>query len=225
MCGRFVFMSSGKLLAERFELEEEPDLEARYNIAPSQPVPAIRVKSSRRELSMLRWGLITFWAKDPKIGYKMINARSESVAEKPAFRSAFKQRRCLILADGFYEWDKSEKPKQPYLFQMKDQKPFAFAGLWEHWKGDDDEIIESCTILTTDANDLVTTLHDRMPVILTPADYASWIDPDPKKPEMLRELLVPYPADKMEAYPVTTKVNKPSYDEPGCIQPTTDKRL
>jgi len=225
MCGRFVLMSPGKLLAERLELEEKPDLEPRYNIAPSQPVPVIRVISSRRELSMLRWGLIPFWAKDPKIGYKMINARSESVGEKPAFRSAFRQRRCLILADGFYEWDRSKKPKRPYLFRMKDEKPFAFAGLWEHWQGAEGDTIESCTILTTDANDLVAALHDRMPVILSPGHYASWIDPDQKNPEMLRELLVPYPADEMEAYPVTTKVNKPTYDEPDCITPSTATML
>lgn len=221
MCGRFVLIATGRIIAEQFQLDHEPVLEPRYNIAPSQPIAAIRLDPAltRRELIVLRWGLIPFWAKDPKIGYKMINARSESVVEKPAFRSAFKQRRCLILADGFYEWEKRKKPKQPYLFRMKDQKPFAFAGLWEHWEGGEGEIIESCTILTTDANDLVITLHDRMPVILSPDDYASWIDPNAKKPEMLGEFLVPYPADEMQAYPVTNKVNRPSYDEPDCIRP------
>ena len=221
MCGRFILIAVGRIVAERFQLENEPDLEPRYNIAPSQLVAAVIRDhvSARRELKMLRWGLVPGWAKDPSLGYKMINARSESAPEKPAFRNAFRRRRCLVLADGYYEWDKGMKPKQPYLLRMKDGQPFAFAGLWEWWQGAEGEIIESCTILTTDANELVMVLHDRMPVILPSAAYASWIDTETQKPDTLRELLVPHPADRMESYPVSTKVNNASYDEADCIQP------
>lgn len=221
MCGRFVLMALGRMVAELFELEEEPLLEPRYNIAPTQPVAVVRLAADRvtRELATLRWGLIPFWAKDTKIGYKMINAKSETIAEKPAFRVAFKHRRCLIPADGFYEWKKRKDSKQPYLVRMKDSLPFAFAGLWEHWDGKDGEVIQSCIILTTDANDLVMEIHDRMPVILHPKDYRIWLDITLSDPEKLLNLLKPYPADEMTAYPVNPVVNKPSEEGPKCVEP------
>jgi len=209
------------MVAELFELEAEPHLEPRYNIAPTQPVAAIRVAAGTgdRELVFLRWGLIPSWAKDTKIGYKMINAKSETVAQKPAFRAAFRHRRCLIPADGFYEWKKGTGTKQPYLVRMKDNLPFAFAGLWERWESQNGEIIESCTILTVDANDLVSEIHDRMPVILHPKDHRIWLDAALRDPEKLLKLLNAYPADEMTALPVNPLVNKPSEDSPKCIEP------
>jgi putative SOS response-associated peptidase YedK len=212
MCGRFVLMAAGKLLAEHFQLNHEPSIEPRHNIAPSQLVAVVRLEpgSTIRELQMLRWGLIPFWAKDQSIGYKMINARAETVGKKPAFREAFKRRRCLIPADGFYEWKRIEKRKQPYLVQMANGALFAFAGLWDRWTGPESETIESCTILTTDANELVSRLHDRMPVILSPGDYERWLDPNVKNLDGLMQLLSPFPADFMTAYPVSPELNKPA---------------
>ncbi len=166
---------------------------------------------------MLRWGLIPSWAKDPSIGNKMINARAETVSEKPSFRSAFKKRRCLIVADGFYEWQKTDGGKQPFHIKMNDSSPFAFAGLWETWDKDG-EAIRSCSIITTDANDLMNEIHHRMPVILHPEDYGVWIDSGFEEKEALMELLKPYPSDEMEAYAVSRRVNKPSNNEPSVLE-------
>jgi len=223
MCGRFVLMTPGKSLAEHFRLAEEPSLEPRYNIAPTQPVAIIEPKagSSLRELKIVRWGLIPFWAKDAKIGARFINARSETASDKPAFRSAFKMRRCLIPADGFYEWKKLEKDRDPYLVVLASRMPFAFAGLWESWKSPDGELIESCAILTTDANELLRPIHDRMPVILSPTDYELWLNPDPKTIESLKHVLKPFPSEQMIMFPVSGKVNKANYDAPDCVQPLT----
>jgi len=221
MCGRFVLMTPGKSLAERFGLEEVLDLEPRYNIAPTQVVAVIRVdrETLQRRLVQVKWGLIPFWAKDTSIGNRLINARGESAAEKPAFRSAFKTRRCLVPADGFYEWEKRKGgQKQPYLVRNADGSPFAFAGLWEIWTGPEGEIVESCTILTTDANDLTRPIHERMPVILHPKDYDLWLDPEVKDPELLKPLLRPYPSEEMVAEPVSSKVNKATYDAPDCVE-------
>lgn len=221
MCGRFVLMTPGRSLAEKFGLSEEPFLEPRYNIAPTQMVAIIRLRpeASERALVFVKWGLIPFWAKDRSIAPKLINARAETAAEKPAFRAAFKYRRCLIPADGFYEWQsRPKRAKQPYLITASDGKPFAFAGLWEHWESPDGEVAESCTILTTDSNELVQVLHDRMPVILHEKDYELWLDPDIKDPKLLKPLLQSYPADKMKSYPVTTRVNKADYDAPECVE-------
>src|SRR5271157_5522444 len=221
MCGRFVLMSPGKLLAERFDLEEVPDLKPRYNIAPTQMVAVVRLEkeTGRRRLDLLRWGLIPFWSKDPSIGNRLINARAESAAEKPAFRSAFKSGRCLVPADGYYEWKKGKGgQKQPYLARNADGSPFAFAGLWEKWQAPEDQIIASCTILTTDANDLTQPIHDRMPVILKPEDYDLWLDPQVKAPNLLKPLLRPYPSEEMVAEPVSPKVNKATYDAPDCVE-------
>jgi putative SOS response-associated peptidase YedK len=196
------------------------DLSPRYNIAPSQSIAAIRVapEARQREFVRLHWGLIPPWAKDRKIGYSTINARAETVDSKPSFRSAFKKRRCLILADGFYEWQKSEdKKKQPFHIHMKDNRPFAFAGLWERWKGGGEEI-ESCTIIVTEGNDVMKPIHDRMPVILDPADYGLWLDPEADNASQLRELLQPYAGDDLEADPVSTLVNSPKNDVAACVE-------
>src|SRR5271157_3426680 len=221
MCGRFVLMTVGKDLAKQFGLEEEPVLEPRYNIAPTQIVVIIRLDRDtlQKRLAQVKWGLIPFWAKDTSIGNRLINARGETAAEKPAFRAAFKSRRCLVPADGYYEWKKrKEGQKQPYLARNADGTPFAFAGLWEKWQAPEDQIIESCTILTTDANDLTQPIHDRMPVILKPADYDLWLDPQVKAPNLLKPLLRPYPSEEMVAEPVSPKVNKATYDAPDCVE-------
>ena len=222
MCGRFTLKTPEKALVEAFELFEVPELEPRYNIAPSQKVPVVRVSKTagQRELWMLRWGLIPAWADDPSIGSRMINARAETASTKPAFRSAFRHRRCLVVADGFYEWQKrKQRKKQPFYIRMRDERPFAFAGLWECWEAPDRSSIESCTILTTEANELIQPLHSRMPVVLHPSDYSLWVDPDTNDPRLLQPLLCPYLPDQMTAFPVSTQVNNPSNDEPTCVEP------
>lgn len=220
MCGRFILIAPGRIVAEHFSLDREPDLEPRYNIAPSQDVAVVRKspESDAREPVLLRWGLIPFWAEDTNIGYKMINARAETAAKKPAFKTAFKRRRCLIPTDGFYEWKKEGKQKTPYLCRMKDERLFAFAGIWEHWEGSEDEVVESCSILTTDANDLIALVHDRMPVILPEESYDDWLSIDSDDSTDLQSLLKPFPSDQMKAYPVGTEVNKPSQDRPELIE-------
>lgn len=226
MCGRFTLITPAEALAEQFQLFEIPSLAPRYNIAPTQPVAAVRrvPGDGQRELVLLRWGLVPFWAKDPGIGARMINARSETVAEKPAFRAAFRRRRCLVPADGFYEWRRLERGKQPFYVRLRDERPFAFAGLWEHWEGPDEAAIDSCTLLTTEPNDLIRPVHSRMPVILAPKDYDLWLDPGVQKAELLRPLLRPYPSEGMLAYPISTWVNKPKNDSPRCIEPLTQSQ-
>lgn len=219
MCGRYTLKTPINVLAEGFEIQEYPSsITPSYNIAPTQEVAAVVEEDEQRKLEMFHWGLIPSWAKDPAIGNKMINARAETVSEKPSFRKAFKVRRCLILADGFYEWQKTDNGKQPYHIKMEDDSPFAFAGLWEVW-GKNGEEIRSCTIITTEANDLMNEIHPRMPVILPPEDYGLWLDPDFEEKEPLTSLLKPYPADEMEAYPVSRRVNKPSNNEPSVLEP------
>ncbi|MBD1831417.1 SOS response-associated peptidase [Cyanobacteria bacterium FACHB-472] len=219
MCGRFSQSKSAETIAQVFQVNNVPPLTPRYNIAPTQQIQTIlqNAEQSEREFKMLHWGLIPSWAKDSKMGARMINARAETVTEKPSFRAAFKQRRCLILADGFYEWQQQEKNKQPFYFRMNDEHPFAFAGLWEHWKSGDGEVIDSCTILTTEPNDLMRPVHNRMPVIIEPKDYDLWLDTEVKKPELLQPLLRSYSAEEMTAYPVSTKVNKPVNDSAELI--------
>ncbi|XPM59709.1 MAG: SOS response-associated peptidase [Leptolyngbya sp. IPPAS B-1204] len=220
MCGRFTLTQSAEAIAEAFDLDEVPRFVPGYNIAPTQPVPTIRAsKTSGREFDYLYWGLIPSWSKDPTIGARMINARAETVTEKPSFRTAFKRRRCLIVADGFYEWQKLGSKKQPYYFQLKDHQIFGFAGLWEHWHSPEGDEIQSCTILTTAANELMRSVHDRMPVILHPQDYDLWLDPTIQANERLHSLLRPYPDAEMHAYPVSTRVNSPQNDSPDCIAP------
>jgi putative SOS response-associated peptidase YedK len=224
MCGRFALITPGEEIAETFQLAETPALAPRYNIAPTQPVAAVRIAphsphdQQRRELALLHWGLIPTWAKDPSIGARLINARSETAAEKPSFRSAFKYRRCLVPADGFYEWQKVDGQKQPYFIRLHEEGPLAIAGLWEHWQSPDGSEIESVTLLTTAANDMVRPLHDRMPVIIAPADYALWLDTAVQKPDQIQRLLRPYPG-AMLAYPVNPLVNNPRNDTAACLQP------
>lgn len=218
MCGRFTLRTSTKAIVEAFGLAEAPDFKPRFNIAPTQQIAAIKLdtETGTRQLSMFRWGLIPSWVDDPSIGNRMINARAESVAMKPAYRSAFKKGRCLVVADGFYEWKKVGKNKQPFFIRLKDDEPFAFAGLSEHWHRGD-QIIDSCAIITTDANELMAGIHDRMPVILSPEDYELWLEPDFHGQGKLLEMLKPYPADWMEAYPVSTVVNNPRNETKECI--------
>jgi len=218
MCGRYTLKTPINVLAERFDLDDySSSLSPSYNIAPTQEVAAIVEEGEERKLETFRWGLIPSWSKDPSIGNKMINARAETVSEKPSFRSAFKKRRCLIVADGFYEWQKTDGGKQPFHIKMNDSSPFAFAGLWEAWDKDGEEI-RSCSIITTDANDLMNEIHHRMPVILHPENYGVWIDSGFEEKEALMDLLKPYPSDEMEAYAVSRRVNKPSNNEPSVLE-------
>jgi putative SOS response-associated peptidase YedK len=221
MCGRFTLTDPNADLAVQFDLPSIPSLQPRYNIAPTQPVAAVRIaaEGTVREMVLLHWGLIPFWAKDPEIGARMINARAETVADRPAFRHAFRRRRCLVVADGFYEWQKQNGTKQPFYIRLRDAQPFAFAGLWERWEGADTGVIESCTLLTTQPNELMLPLHNRMPVILQPKDYDLWLDPEMQKVESLQPLLQPYPSQEMAAYAVSRWVNSPDNDDPRCILP------
>lgn len=219
MCGRFTLWTTPADMVEIFQLLRLPELSPRYNIAPTQPVAVVRQTESARELSLMRWGLIPSWAKEAAIGSRMINARAETVAAKPSFRAAFKRRRCLIPADGFYEWQKTGgRTKQPFYIGMKDEQPFAFAGLWENWTSADGSEIESCTVITTAVNDLLRELHDRMPVILNEDDYTRWLDPTPNSADDLQSLLHPFPAERMQFYAVGTIVNSPRNDVHQCIQ-------
>lgn len=222
MCGRFTLFDSDFLLHKVFGAQVSFELTPRYNIAPSQQIVAVRNRpdGGGREIAFLRWGFIPSWSKDPSIGYRMINARVETAAEKPAFRDAFKFRRCLIPASGFYEWKKEARSKQPHYLRMKDGRPFAIAGLWETWKGEGDAPIESCTILTTEANETVFPLHDRMPVILSPGDYDLWLNPEIVDLERFGSIFRPLPAGEMEAFPVGLLVNNPKVEDPRCIEPT-----
>lgn len=223
MCGRYTLRTPPAELAEFFGLFREPDVRPRYNIAPTQSVLAIRFdeNATPREPVLLRWGLIPSWADDAKIGSRMINARADTVATKPAFRAAFKRRRCLVAADGYYEWKQLDDGKQPYLIGRTAGGPMAFAGLWESWtKGE--EPIESCTIITTDANEAIGAIHDRMPVILPPEEYDRWLDPQSDAQE-LGGLLAPYPLDDLAARPVSRTVNNPRNDSAACIEPLVSR--
>lgn len=219
MCGRFTLAVEPEDLAQAFDLAEAPDdFPPRFNIAPSQPIAAI-LKSpddQERHFQLLKWGLIPSWAKDPSIGNRLINARGETVATKPSFRAAFKRRRCLIPATGFYEWQKHKGGKQPFYIRLRNQQPFAFAGLWETWQD-----IDTCTIITTEANEELEPIHNRMPVILNPEDYDTWLDPDNQDTAELQSLLLPFPSEAIEAYPISTHVNKPANDSPECIAPVS----
>ena len=247
MCGRYSLKTPADILAEHFELKQVPSMKPRYNIAPAQPIAVVRIGKwgqtrlssagqptkiladrliesdpNFREMGLLRWGLIPSWAKDPGIGNKMINARAETVSEKPAFREAFARSRCLIPADGYYEWQREDRMgqrKQPFYIRMKDKGLFAFAGLWEQWRGPDGKAVETCAILTTEPSQSLKEIHDRMPVILDPKDYEQWLDPYIRQAELLQPLLCPYPDDALTAYPVSLHVNDPSHDDAACIEP------
>jgi putative SOS response-associated peptidase YedK len=213
MCGRYALTSPPAVIAERFGLAWAAAVEPHYNIAPGQTIPAVREAGQGRELALLKWGLIPWWARDAHIGAKLINARVESLAGKPAFRDAYRHRRCLVPADAFYEWKQVDGRKQPYCIRMRDQALFAMAGLWERWKGPDGQVVESCTIVTVDANALVAELHDRMPLILAPGDYDAWLAGG------TRELPCAVTAEEMVAYPVSPLVSNAKYDDPACLTP------
>jgi putative SOS response-associated peptidase YedK len=227
MCGRYTLSTPTDEIAALFDLSTQLDLPAlpeRYNVAPTQEAAVVRVVApgTPRRLDLLRWGLVPYWADDLSIGNRMINARSESVADKPAFRRSFRRQRCLVATDGFYEWKKEGKLKQPYHIRRKDRHPFAFAGLWERWKNPEGNLLDTFTILTTSANDLLRPLHDRMPVIVDRRDFALWLDPEVTDPAVLQPLLAPAPPDEMETVPVSRTVNSPAYDGPGCIAPLVE---
>jgi putative SOS response-associated peptidase YedK len=221
MCGRFTMTVDPVQLREAFPwLDIREDWTPRFNIAPTQPVAVVPNRGDNR-LDFFRWGLIPSWAKDPAIGNRLINARAETLAEKASFRNAFRRRRCLVLADGFYEWktEAGSKRKQPMYISLKTGQPFGFAGLWEIWTSPDGSEVLSCTIITTEPNALVREIHNRMPVILERDAYSVWLDPAEKQPQDLQDLLMPYPPGEMMAIPVSTLVNSPSNDSPSCILP------
>ena len=220
MCGRFSLFAPGELISRQFDVVVDHEIEPRYNIAPTQPVAAVRLDQSgkEREFTYFSWGLIPSWSKDPKIGSRLINARSETAPEKPSFRNAFKRRRCLIPATGFYEWQKVGSGKQPMFIHAEDGSLFGLAGLWEIWSDAEGSVIQSCTILTTEPNELMAPIHNRMPVIIDPQDYSMWLDPGPDPLEAMH-LMRPYAVEKMAAYAVSTAVNNPRNENPDCIQP------
>lgn len=218
MCGRFVSFNSWAHLRETLTLLSPVELPPNYNVAPTQQVLVARERDGQREGVAMRWGLIPSWAKDKKMS--QINARADTAAEKPMFRSAFKKRRCLILANGYYEWKTTGKQKQPFFFRLQDEEPFTFAGLWEIWQGEG-EPLETCTILTTDANDLTKAVHDRMPVILTGDEALAWIGAEVDDPEKLKGLLQPYSPDKMTYYAVNPNVGNVKNNSHECIKPVS----
>jgi len=223
MCGRYELHSHPAAIALAFGLAHPPELHARYNIAPMTDVPVVRISTAgERELVRMRWGLVPRWAKDPSIGAKMINARGETIADKPSFRTAYRRHRCLLPADGFYEWvqvgDGPHPKKQPMHIGMKDGTPFGFAGLFERWLNANGEVLDTCTIVTTDANELLRPIHDRMPVIIAPAQYARWLDPAHAD---VVDLIAPYPSAAMAYYPVSTRLNNVRHDDAALIESVT----
>ncbi len=214
MCGRFTLKSPGRVRFDRVDCSNLPPLFPRYNIAPSQNVLALLQHDGVREAAFLQWGVIPSWSKD---GKGFINARSETIEDKPSFSESFQKRRCLIPADGFYEWQRSGKIAQPYYFQMQDESPFAFAGIWDEWRADG-KTIASCAIITTTANEILASIHDRMPVILRPESQDSWLNGD-SSPLTLKNLLAPYPASEMMSHPVSYDVNHPKTDDEYLTRP------
>ena len=225
MCGRFTLTKPIPWLAEILDVkntESVGSIPSRYNVAPGTDVAIVRAKESTdkdaRELDLARWGLVPFWAKDADFGARTINARSETASQKPAFRAAFRYKRCLIPADGFYEWAGSGRKKQPFFIHLEQRKPFAFAGLWESWTGADGSVLETCTVLTTEANEKLAELHHRMPVILPEESYAEWLNPRENRAKAIEPLLKPYPSEAFSYYPVSERVNSPRNDDAACIE-------
>lgn len=221
MCGRFTLTIPSDELAAAFPDFVVPEnQDPRYNIAPGQNILAVP-NTAERVASLYRWGLIPHWAKDPAIGHRMINARAETLNEKPSFRTSFRSKRCLLLADGFFEWRKEGTHKTPFYIRLKQGHPFGMAGLWDIWRSGSGELVRSCTIITTSANDIVAPIHDRMPVILDAADYPLWLSvPETVSPEDLQRLLrKPSPSSAMEAYAVSSTVNSPANESPECVAP------
>lgn len=223
MCGRITLTSSARELALQFELDpgvQLAHLEPRFNVAPSQDVAAVREDhDGHRVLSFERWGLVPHWAKDAAIGNRLINARAETVATKPAFANALRSRRCIVPADGFYEWSGSGAERRPYIFRRPDRAMIGLAGLYERWVGEGGEVVDSCTLITTAANETLAAFHDRMPVILAPSDYPHWLDRGAEDPDSVSSLLAPCPADWLESSPVSSRINNPRNDDPECLIP------
>jgi putative SOS response-associated peptidase YedK len=222
MCGRYRLSRRKQIIEENFDsVSGEEDWSPRYNIAPTQSIPVIRQnqKEPVRQLSLMKWGLIPSWAKDPSVAAQMINARSETASTKPAFRDALKSRRCLIPADGFYEWVRTEKEKQPYCFEVNEGQLFAFAGIWDRWKDASGNWIKTCSILTTQPNVVTSAVHDRMPVILDPNSYDLWLDPGTQNVAAVSDLLKPHDARAMRCYPISTRINHVANDDEACSAP------
>jgi putative SOS response-associated peptidase YedK len=221
MCGRYVFYA-GEDMFDRFYLDPHDNrdfqLNQNYNVSPGQFMPVVIPGSAKNQLSLMRWGLIPAWAKDPQIGYRLINARAESVTLKPSFRPSFRRHRCLVPANGFYEWQKGAKTKTPFYFTLKDQPLFAFAGLYDSWLSPDGSPLATFTIITSEANDLVLPIHSRMPIILKPQDEGLWLDPHAHESD-LTKILTPYPSNLMQTYPVSSRLNRPSQNDPDLIRP------
>lgn len=222
MCARYSFFSV-QVFQQEFDLEPE-GIEPHFNIAPTDVVPAIVDVGNGMELTMMQWGLVPSWAKDPSIGQKLINARADTVSEKPSFRTAIKKRRCLLPADGFFEWKGPKGHKQPYFIRMRSRKPFALAGLWEYWESGEGALV-SCTVVTTEPNELVSTIHTRMPVIIGHDDFARWLDPCMQSVESLLPLFAPYPSGEMEMFPVTKSMSNPGYESPSIVEPVPSETL
>jgi putative SOS response-associated peptidase YedK len=222
MCGRYVLKRKDlEALLTQLGIKDPRDFVSRFNIAPTTVVPAIRVKheTSAREAVGLQWGLVPFWAKDAKSGARLANARAEGIATKPSFREPFRRRRCVVPASGFYEWQTLGQKKYPWFFQLRDESPFVFAGLWEHWRGADRVVLETCSLITTTPNEVVSPLHDRMPVILRDTAIDTWLDPSIAVPARLEPLLVPLPGALMKSTPVSPRMNHVRHEGPDCIEP------
>ncbi|ROR35163.1 SOS response-associated peptidase [Inmirania thermothiophila] len=219
MCGRFALHAAPAEIAERFGVAPPEGLAPRYNIAPTQPVLAVRAGPDGREAAWLRWGLIPAWSAGPDRRYAMINARAETAAARPAFRNALRLRRCLVPASGFYEWRRAGGRRQPWYVRARDGRPLGLAGLWERWRDPAGGLVDSVAVLTVPANRLVARIHERMPVIVPPDAYARWLDPDLRDPALVADLLVPAPEEALEAWPVAGRVNRADVDEPALIEP------
>lgn len=224
MCGRYAFYSPHESVVRLFGVKDASDVEPRYNIAPTQYVAAVREDAAAgRQLRMLYWGLVPSWAREKSIGARMINARGETLAEKPSFRSAYRRRRCLVPADGYYEWRRMPSGKQPYFISLASGEPFAMAGLWERWRDPGtDEPLESCAIITTSAAGSLAHLHDRMPVILPRTAYDEWLDPTNEQTSRLERLIVPYASEELAAHPVNRRVNNARNEGPDLIEPSAE---
>jgi putative SOS response-associated peptidase YedK len=225
MCGRFVLMASPRKVAEHFDVAETVDFSRRYNIAPSQLILAVikHPEEFGRRIRDFRWGLVPFWEKDETIGTRLINGRSETIAQKPAFRKAFKTRRCLVPANGFYEWEKGSRPRRPYFIGLEGDALFGMAAVWDEWLAPENGLLRTCSIVTTDSNELIKGIHDRMPVIVHPKDYGAWLETKPLAPEEAARIFRPFPGDLMRIRAVSPKVNQATYDSSDCIESLDDR--
>jgi putative SOS response-associated peptidase YedK len=219
MCGRYAIITAPEAIRRLFGYHERPNFPARYNVAPTQPIPIVRLQAGERHFALVRWGLIPAWVKDPKTFTLLINARGETVLDKPAFTNAMKRRRCLVPADGFYEWKRTGDAKQPYFVRLRSGAPFAFAGLWETWTGPNGEEMDTAAIVTTTANKTIADIHDRMPVMLAPDQFHLWLDSDRVRDREATEVITPLPDDAVEAYPVSHAVNHVANDNPELVEP------